>query len=137
MSNQTGDRYQCLDPNCGCELEVKRPCATAASVWRETSASERVGHGVTAGGSLSSRGFRSEGISTADDYGKQGATDEGVFGTVGEQEDHVHTEGRYDSKLPKAASHATSGSTKMEGPTCFCGGRMREVGAGRWQAVGA
>ena len=26
MSNQIGDRYTCSDPNCGCEIELKKPC---------------------------------------------------------------------------------------------------------------
>jgi hypothetical protein len=35
MSNQTGDRYTCSDPECGCEIEVKRPC----NAFEESSAS--------------------------------------------------------------------------------------------------
>lgn len=26
MSNRTGDRYSCSNPDCGCEIEIKEPC---------------------------------------------------------------------------------------------------------------
>jgi hypothetical protein len=26
MSNHIGERYRCADPDCGCEVEIKRPC---------------------------------------------------------------------------------------------------------------
>ncbi len=34
MSNQTGDRYSCSDPNCGCEIEIQRPCNMISSERR-------------------------------------------------------------------------------------------------------
>jgi hypothetical protein len=29
MSNQIGERYRCTDPDCGCEVEIKRPCGVS------------------------------------------------------------------------------------------------------------
>ena len=41
MSNQTGDRYTCTDPNCGCEIRIERPCSMVPAgtdkLWAEDS----------------------------------------------------------------------------------------------------
>jgi len=29
MSNQIGERYRCTDPDCGCEVEITRPCGVS------------------------------------------------------------------------------------------------------------
>jgi hypothetical protein len=142
MSNRVGDRYTCMDPNCGCEMEVTRACESSSVAAGDergrtsrgsTTTVEPIGHGVFAGGSLSNRGFRSEAISTSSDFGKQGTTGEGVFGTVAAESDHVHTEGRYGSKLLKHSAGSTAAPAGSSGhsstPMCFCGSRMREVGA--------
>jgi hypothetical protein len=158
MSNQRGDRYTCSDPNCGCVIEVKEPSASFRTPTDARTAAKPVeagyadatddlrdrGHGVPAAGSVSERGFRSENIATGDDYGKQGTSGEGIFGTVGGGDsDHVHTEGRYGSRLPRksgfvddARTSASGGAGAASSPasmeaiiTCFCGSVMRPAGA--------
>ena len=146
MSNQVGDRYKCADPNCGCEIEVKAACAAGQDDnnvrrdYREdVPVGERtasLGHSIGDANAPEDRGFRTEGIATSSTSGPQGATGEGVFGTVSSGgSDMVHTEGRYDSKLPRktrtSGDASQLGSNSMSGsPTCFCGSKMREVGEG-------
>jgi hypothetical protein len=151
MSNRVGDRYKCADPNCGCEIEVKAACAAGqddANVRRDYSGDAPVvagaektgtaslGHSIGDANAPEDRGFRTEGIATSSVSGPQGATGEGVFGTVSSGEsDHVHTEGRYDSKLPRKTrtsgdASQLGGSSLSGSPTCFCGSKMREVGEG-------
>jgi hypothetical protein len=86
MSNQTGDRYTCTDPNCGCEIRVERPCNAISSGSNYSSESnisakdQELGSENT--GSLTGN-FRRESTSTPGDFGAQGATGEGTFGTSG------------------------------------------------------
>jgi hypothetical protein len=150
MSNQVGDRYACADPNCGCEIEVKSACAAGqddSSVRRDYSGDAPVsaggertgtaslGHSIGDANDPEDRGFRTEGIATSSVSGPQGATGEGVFGTVSSGgSDMVHTEGRYGSKLPRKTGSSTgvAGTTtsRVSGsPTCFCGSKMLEVGS--------
>lgn len=152
MSNQVGDRYVCSDPNCGCEIEVRAACAAGqdetamrrdyrgdalASAGGEKTVTESLGHSIGSAETPENRGFRTEGIATSSTSAPQGATGEGVFGTVGGgSSDMVHTEGRYGSKLPKktrtsgdASQLGSNSPDPMSGsPTCFCGNKMREVG---------
>jgi hypothetical protein len=149
MSNQVGDRYVCSDPNCGCEIEVKASCAAgqddksvrrdfgdSASEGSEKTGTQSLGHSIGNAETPDNRGFRTEGIATSSVSGPQGATGEGVFGTVSSGgSDMVHTEGRYDSKLPRktrtSGDASQLGSRSMSGsPTCFCGSKMSEVGEG-------
>ncbi len=100
------------------------------------------GHGVPSAGNISESGFRSESISTSSDFGKQGTTGEGIFGTVGGESTHVHTEGRYGSHLPrkKVSSGGNDSSFDMsaaEAPRCFCGSEMRESSAARVRSATA
>jgi hypothetical protein len=157
MMNQRGDRYVCSDPNCGCVIEVKEPSAATRRPTETRQRSTPVaggyadatdnlsdrGHGVPAAGNVSERGFRSESISTAGDFGKQGVSGEGIFGTVGGESDHIHTEGRYGSRLPRKSTEAAPSNSTWEPDAetaeleiagentirCFCGGVMRPVGA--------
>jgi hypothetical protein len=159
MSNQVGDRYACSDPNCGCEIEVKAACAagqdesnvrrdfsgdTPVSAGVDRRGTESLGHSIGDANAPEGRGFRTEGIATSSTSAPQGATGEGVFGTVGNGgSDHVHTEGRYGSKLPKKMeTNAPANTHRMSGsPTCFCGSKMLEVGSestvGKTFAAGA
>jgi len=157
MGNQRGDRYTCSDPNCGCVIEVKEPSAALRQATDARSAATPVesgsarpvegdyasatdrlsdrGHGVPSAGNISERGFRSESIATGGDYGKQAASCEGIFGTVGGESDHIHTEGRYGSRLPRKSGFVDSPSTSSRVSaevtiTCFCGSVMRAAGAG-------
>jgi hypothetical protein len=123
MSNQIGDRYSCSDPNCGCEIEIERPCSMLASETGEIDET-----------SPSRREFRSEGISTAGDFGDQGATGDGVFGTVGGADRSATASGRYDTESARLRE-AVQGSGRTL--TCFCGNAMRQIGTGRQRAQAA
>lgn len=88
MRSQVGERYRCSDPGCGCEIEVKSASNTSSNEFpgrSSLSTGERpVGVSATdetAAGSL--RSAETGGISTPGDFGSQGATGEGVFGTSG------------------------------------------------------
>jgi hypothetical protein len=104
---------------------------------------ESMGHSIGGGESAGNRGFRTEGLATSSTSGPQGATGEGVFGTVaGGDSGMTHTEGRYGSRLPRKTRTAgdasqLGGSSEGEpsrglsgSPTCFCGSKMKEVGEG-------
>jgi hypothetical protein len=113
MSNQIGDRYVCSDPNCGCEVEIRRP-------YGGETMSEAAGTTVRPSGYE----YRSEDVSTEDDYGgSQGASGQGIFGTAGTGDRAALARGRYDSE-----------STRISRPaartlTCFCGSRMTKLGS--------
>src|ERR1700722_6061183 len=99
MSNQTGDRYTCTDPNCGCEIRIERPCSMVPSGSEYSSESnisakdqelERANTGSLTGN------FRRETTSTPGDFGTQGATGEGTFGTSSTGGGSSMMSGRYD-----------------------------------------
>jgi hypothetical protein len=80
---QVGERYSCS--SCGCEIEVTSSGRTQdqsfvnePSSWRPIGGSAT---GETGVGSL--RNAEAAGISTPGDFGSQGATGEGIFGTSG------------------------------------------------------
>jgi hypothetical protein len=100
MNTQVGERYQCSDANCACEIEVTRPSRMQSESFGSTSmnadslndrsqtnqpiggpATGETGASPTGVGSL--RNAESATISTPGDFGSQGVTGEGVFGTSG------------------------------------------------------
>jgi hypothetical protein len=119
MSNQIGDRYSCSHPNCGCEIEIQRPCNMSSA---ETNTEER---------GVRTRDFRSEPVSTVGDDGSQGATGEGVFDGAGAGDRSATASGRYDSESTRVTQGLLSSSNTLR---CFCGGEMREIGAGQRRA---
>lgn len=80
---QVGERYSCS--SCGCEIEVTSAGRMQdQSFVNESSSARPIGGaatGETGVGSL--RNAEAGGISTPGDFGSQGATGEGVFGTSG------------------------------------------------------
>lgn len=114
MSNQVGDRYACSDPNCGCEVEIRRP-------YSGETLSEAAGNTVRSSGYE----YRSEDVSTKDDYGgSQGAGDEGPFGTAGTGDRAALASGRYDSESTRLHEPGQPAARTL---TCFCGSRMAKV----------
>jgi hypothetical protein len=120
MSNQIGDRYTCSDPNCGCEIEIARPCSMISS---EATFDEEA---------PTRREFRSEPISTVGDYGEQGATGEGTFGGAGRGDRSATASGRYDTESTHLKS--ASGSSAARTLICFCGKQLRQSGTGQRRA---
>src|SRR5205085_2235175 len=131
MSNQVGDRYTCTDPDCGCEIEIKTPSRTAdesigyaaESAARVTGASEsgyptRTSEVGTSGGS----------VSTPGDFGSQGATGEGVFGSSGTgTESATRSDQRRISMSSSESTEASEDLASMNSaPICFCGKRMTQ-----------
>ena len=139
MSNQTGDRYTCTDPNCGCEIRIERPCSMVpgsefSSESNVTETDQELNREST--GPLTGN-FRRESTSTVGDFGAQGATGEGTFGTSGSGSGSSMMSGRYDTpgnfikRTPEESSRVpTQQVNVMASPTCFCGHPMRQVGAG-------
>lgn len=116
MSNQVGDHYVCSDPNCGCEVEIRRPSS-------DETLSEVAGTTVRPSGYE----FRSKDVSTEDDYGgSQGAGNEGIFGTAGTGDRAALASGRYDNESTRLHK---SGRPATRTLTCFCGSRMIQVGS--------
>jgi hypothetical protein len=115
MSNQVGDRYACSDPNCGCEVEIRRP-------YSGETMSEAAGTTVRPSGYE----YRSEPISTSDDFGgSQGATGEGTFGTAGTSDPGALGSGRYDNESTRLHESRRPAARTL---TCFCGSKMTQVG---------
>jgi hypothetical protein len=95
MNAQAGERYKCSDANCGCEIEVTNSGRTQQETSSDSSMNVGSFHersrsnqptGASATGVGALRNAESAGISTPGDFGSQGATGEGVFGTsVGNQ----------------------------------------------------
>jgi hypothetical protein len=79
--------------------------------------------------------FRRESTSTPGDFGAQGATGEGTFGTSSTGGSSMMS-GRYDTpgnfirRTPEEGtkSSAPVRSSVASGPTCFCGRPMTQVG---------
>jgi len=140
MSNQTGDRYTCTDPNCGCEIRIERPCSlypSGSGYNSESNVSEvdqELGSENT--GSLTGN-FRRESTSTPGDFGAQGATGEGTFGTSSTGGGSSMMSGRYDTpgnfvrRTPEEDSRSSSAQRSVPyRPTCFCGRPMTQAGTG-------
>ena len=138
MSNQTGDRYTCTDPNCGCEIRIERPCGMMPAGNEYSSESNVTARDQELGsenaGALTGN-FRRESASTAGDFGAQGATGEGTFGTSSTGGGSSMMSGRYDTpgNFVRRKPEETSRSIPVQrsapsGPTCFCGRAMTQVG---------
>jgi hypothetical protein len=128
MSVKVGDRYACPDSECGCKVEVRtisrssvRNVETRTSEVPETDTSLR-----SLGGSN---------LATPDNFGSQGATGEGVFGTAGGGSAATH--GRYGSGSSSAPSGTSSQEPGQRNPTCFCGREMRKVGQSQVRSTSA
>jgi hypothetical protein len=143
MSNQIGDRYSCSDPNCGCEIEIERPSSmlagSAGGHSDSASASSQVPTGSESSMTQKFREFRSEGaISTPGDFGAQGATGEGNFGTTGDGRSATAS-GRYDTESTRfregdASEGANPRGNVKQTLTCFCGHEMRPVATAQQRA---
>jgi hypothetical protein len=94
MNAQVGERYRCSDANSGCEIEVTSPGRMQNESYGigslDSNSQSRSSNQKPIGGSAteetgvgSLRNAESAGISTPGDFGSQGATGEGVFGTSG------------------------------------------------------
>ena len=138
MSNQTGDRYSCTDPNCGCEIRIEHPCKMVpgseySSESNVTATDTELGSEST--GPLTGN-FRRESTSTPGDFGAQGATGEGTFGTSGSGS--AMTSGRYDTpgnfirRTPEEMNRRAVPVQRdvSATPICFCGHPMKQVGTG-------
>jgi hypothetical protein len=110
MQAQVGERYQCR--MCGCEVQV----TNAGSIPQDHGMGDPTGErsdeksvggsatGETGAGTL--RRAESSGISTPGDFGSQGATGEGVFGTSGGGQRST-TSGRFGSSTASLHSSPT------------------------------
>ena len=146
MSNQTGDRYTCTDPNCGCEIRIERPCGTIAG--SEYSSESNISAkdqelGNESSGSLTGN-FRRETTSTPGDFGAQGATGEGTFGTSSTGGGSSMMSGRYNTpgNFVKRTPEESSGAPVQRNVAtttlrCFCGHPMQQVGTGVARAAAA
>jgi hypothetical protein len=146
MNAQVGERYRCSDSNCGCEIEVSssgrlgdesdgaRPVNTGS---QSRSPSERPSGGSvteeTGVGSL--RNAESASVSTPGDFGSQGATGEGVFGTSGGNQRSTASGrlGPTGSSL-KSGSQGSSSTSNIETGSsgesvfyCACGQPMQRA----------
>lgn len=155
MQAQIGEQYRCSA--CGCEVQVTsagrmREEETLRDSTEERSDERSVGGaatGETGAGTL--RRAESSGISTPGDFGSQGATGEGVFGTSGGGQRST-TSGRFGSSTASLhsgatgspASAASSGSgryddiaglgadSEQDSFSCCCGQPMtKSSGSGR------
>jgi hypothetical protein len=167
MRGQVGERYRCSDPECGCEIEVKSASTTSteANLGGASEPSENRS-GVSPSdetGTGSLRNAESGGISTPGDFGSQGATGEGVFGTSGgsqrstmsgrlgsiagafksDRADSSAVSLNSGSSIAGGSAHDDSGlivGDEDEGFSCCCGEPMVRSGAedrGIGRAAGA
>ncbi len=125
MNIQAGERYKCSDANCACEIEVTNPSRMQEESFSSSSMNARnadslndrsptnqaIGGpatGETGAGSL--RKAESAGISTPGDFGSQGATGEGVFGTSGGNQRSTAS-----GRLGSTTGASTTGTTLKSG----------------------
>jgi hypothetical protein len=148
MNTQVGERYKCSDANCACEIEVTKPSRMQNESFGGTSMNaglpnDRSQTNRPIGGSATDetgvgtlRNAESAGISTPGDFGSQGATGEGVFGTSGGNQ-HSTASGRLDSTTgsslrssspSSSTSNIEAGSTTAESNFyCVCGQPMQRA----------
>jgi len=150
MNAQVGERYRCSDSNCGCEIEVTSPGRMQNEIYSAISANTgsqgRCSNEQPIGGSAteesgvgSLRNAESAGISTPGDFGSQGATGEGVFGTSGGNQRSTMS-GRLGSTTGsslKSGSRSSSTSNIETGSSgesnfyCACGQPMQKAQSSR------
>jgi hypothetical protein len=126
----TGDRYTCSDSSCGCEVEVRNPGRQAKGDAGPEFSVDSPNESFDPG---SLRRAETEAISTPGDYGSQGATGEGLFGTSGGGGSSMMS-GRYGSKIMhESDSHSTpsdrtvASDSEIRSFSCFCGKPMRRT----------
>jgi hypothetical protein len=130
MKTQVGDRYQCMDSSCGCEIEITAPCGMENESSFSDSANDRSMSSAADEPSVGSlRNAEAQSISTPGDYGSQGATDEGVFGTSGGNQRST-TSGRFGSSpslrsSSRNTSNIETASADEASFSCCCGQPMR------------
>jgi hypothetical protein len=126
-----GDRYTCSDSSCGCEVEIRSPGHQVKSDPGPESSVDSPNESFDPG---SLRRAETEAISTQGDYGSQGATGEGLFGTSGGGGSSMMS-GRYGSKITLESDSTPSDRTAASGSdthgfSCFCGKPMRRTSVG-------
>jgi hypothetical protein len=145
MNAQVGERYKCSDANCGCEIEVTSSGrmqnesygARADKGSQGESSNERPmgGSATEETGVGSLRNAESGSISTPGDFGSQGATGEGVFGTSGGNQRST-TSGRLGSTTGSTlksgsqrsnTSNLETGSSGESNFYCACGQPMQKA----------
>ena len=147
MNTRVGERYKCSDSNCGCEIEVTNPgtmqhesfgssSMNAGSLNDKSQSDQPIGGSETGEiGVGSLRNAESAGISTPGDYGSQGATGEGAFGTsAGNQRSTASgrlgsTTGsslKSDSRS-SSTSNIETGSAGQSNFYCACGSPMHKA----------
>src|ERR1700732_3821060 len=149
MNAQVGERYRCSDSNCGCEIEVTSSGrlgnesygASPVNTGSQRSPSERpIGGSVTDETGVGSlRNAESASVSTPGDFGSQGATGEGVFGTSGGNQ-RFTASGRLGSTTGSSlksssqtsrTSNIEAGSTGESNFYCACGQPMHKAHSAR------
>jgi hypothetical protein len=160
MNAQVGERYKCSDANCACEIEVTKPSRmqnesfgrtsmNAASAHERSQTNQPIGGsatgetGASPTGVGSLRNAESAGISTPGDFGSQGATGEGVFGTSGGNQRSTSsgrlgstTGSTLKSSSPSVSQRSStssieSGSTGESNFYCACGQPMQKAQSSR------
>jgi hypothetical protein len=158
MNTQVGERYKCSDANCACEIEVTKPSRmqnesfgsgsmNAGSISDRSQSNQPIGGqatsetGASPTGVGSLRNAESAGISTPGDFGSQGATGEGVFGTSGGNQRSTAS-GRLGSTTGStlksgsrssgsSTSNIETGSSGESNFYCACGQLMQKTQSSR------
>jgi hypothetical protein len=145
MNTQVGERYKCSDANCACEIEVTKPSRMQNEGFSRGSmntaslneqSNQPTGGSVTEDTGVGSLRAESAGICTPGDFGSQGATGEGVFGTSGGNQRSTSS-GRLGSTTGssiKSGSRSVSSTTNIETGSagesnfyCACGQPMQKA----------
>ena len=156
MNTQVGERYKCSDANCACEIEVTKPSrmqnesfgstSTNAGSFNDRSQTNQPIGGQATGETSASptgvgslRNAESATISTPGDFGSQGATGEGVFGTSGGNQRSTAsgrlgstTGSTLKSSSPSGSQRSSTssieaGSTSESNFYCVCGQPMQRA----------
>ena len=157
MNTQVRERYKCSDANCACEIEVTKPSRmqtesfgsgsmNAGSMSDRSQSNQPIGgqatseSGASPTGVGSLRNAESAGISTPGDFGSQGATGEGVFGTSGGNQrstasgrlgSTTGTSLKSGSRSSSSTSNIETGSSGESNFYCACGQPMQKTQSSR------
>ncbi len=135
MQTQVGDRYQCSA--CGCEVQVVSAGSMQEDDVMRDSMEDASDEGSVGGAATGETGAgtlrraESSGISTPGDFGSQGSTGEGIFGTSGGGKRST-TSGRFGSRTASLRSGATGSPATGESGSS---GSESAGGSGRYDDI--
>jgi hypothetical protein len=128
MSQQIGERYRCSDPDCGCEVEIKRPSTMSAIVEEPPRTQRPIGSSPELSARPSTVSVPREDFSLQEGAGQRGSSYGSPKVEEGTRGPFRTDEGAEDTAT--ATETVSTTAIDMGNLICFCGSPM-ELASGR------